>query len=327
MEINGTINRITNLLSFVSSVRDSSDATRINLANAAAGSFAAAQAVRVHLANLGATPSPGSIGGFFPPLSLTDETDNNGAFRFVFNQAAFAPTSNFYFVAYEQIGEVTIPGGFGSPPQSIPIFQPVYRSGLFALNTLQNQNTFSMFFAGLSDTGATITQGDVDNQIATITITGLTSLHANIRSNNVAVRGKGAQDADLRFKLRLRPSTSSDLTRIIKHEIKDYELDIPFPANLCVDYATIEDTVRDNVKDLITNVNETITAGLRAAIPNLPNFDEQTFFGRNSTVTCAHINFPIVSQRVEIVNGLPIPFVEREIALKMFVGFPQRVVP
>jgi hypothetical protein len=200
------------------------------------------------------------------------------------------------------------------------------------MNGLENENEFSLFFINLNDSGLgiepRITQDDVDDQIANVSITGLRSLRATIRSNRVRVRGRGAQGAELTFNLRLRPSTSSNLNRIIRHEIKDYELDVPFPANLCVDFDTVQDTVRDSVRDLIRDVNDGINSDLRNAIPDIiPGYDEQVFFEENSTLTCADLRFPIVDERVETINGIPITIQERAIDLIMFIGFPRRMTP
>lgn len=326
MEVNGTINQITNLNAFLASVMDFTDQTRINLDNADTSSFEPAEDIRLHLASSAITS------GFFPSLSLKEDVANNGAFSFEFNESLFVQNSNLYFVAYQQTGEITVPGVFGSPGQTIPVFQPVYRSGIFSMNGLENENEFSLFFINLNDSGLgiepRITQDDVDDQIANVSITGLRSLRATIRGNRVRVRGRGAQGAELTFNLRLRPSTSSNLNRIIRHEIKDYELDVPFPANLCVDFDTVQDTVRDSVRDLIRDVNDGINSDLRNAIPDIiPGYDEQVFFEENSTLTCADLRFPIVDERVETINGIPITIQERAIDLIMFIGFPRRMTP
>jgi hypothetical protein len=200
------------------------------------------------------------------------------------------------------------------------------------MNRLEDENEFSLFFINLNDTGldveTRITQDDVDEQVAGVSITGLRSLRATIRRNLVRVRGRGAQDAELTFNLRLRPSTSSNLNRIIRHEIEDYELEVPFPANLCVDFDTVQDTVEDSVRDLIRNVNDGIRNNLRNGIPDaIPGYDEQVFFDENSTLTCADLRFPIVDERVEFISGIPITIQERAIDLSMFIGFPRRIRP
>jgi hypothetical protein len=324
MEISGTINQITDLSAFLASVLDLSDATRINLENANPDSFEPATNIRLHLANATVTS------GFFPLLSMKDDVGNNGAFSFVFNESLFAHNPRLYFVAYEESGEVTTPGVFGTPGQTIPIFQPVYRSGAFSMNDLQDENEFSLFFISLDESGLdsapVITQDDVNEQVGAVDITGLRSLRATIRSNRVRVRGRGDQNAELTFNLRLRPSTSSNLNRIIKHEIKDYELEVPFPANLCVDSQAIQETVQDSVNDLIRDLNTGINENLRDAVPDIiPGYDEQVFFTENSTLTCAGLSFPVVDERVEIINGIVIPIQERAIELTMFNGFPRRI--
>jgi len=337
LKISGVVNEITNLTAFLGSVIDFADATKINLANASATSFRPARQMRVHLAS--ALPTSG---GFFPGISLKDDVANDGLFRFDFNEALLTqnfgvlgtPASSpprFYFLVYKQIQEITIPNPLGGPGQTIPIFQPVYRSDSFRLNDLEDENDFSLFFVGLNDSGLvdvpSITQADVDTQIAGISLTGLSSLSGRIRDRHVRVTGRGTSGARLSFNVGLRPSTLSSLNSLLRHKIEDYELDVPFPANLCVDYGSIERLVRDNVRDLARDINTTIQSNLTDSIPDvIPGFDEEVFFTTNSTVTCADVDFPVVSQSVVDITGLgPFTLVVREIRLDLFIGFPRRI--
>jgi hypothetical protein len=140
------------------------------------------------------------------------------------------------------------------------------------------------------------------------------------------VRGRGAANAELTFEVRLRPSTSSNLARLVRHDIENYELDVPFPGNLCVDAAVVESSVRDSVRELVRAVNATLLDGLIASVPDVsPVFDEQMFFERNSTLTCAALSYPITDQRIETINGIPVPIVERAVELRAMLGFPRQM--
>ncbi len=318
ISITGTMNEISNFGAFLTSVIDVGDPTVINLQNANTSSFQRAPNIRVHLGSvIGA-------GSFFPPLSIRDTTNNNGRFDFTFNDSVFPQNTQLYFVAYQERERITI-----SPGVTVPIFQPVYRSGTFRMSDLQANNDFRFFFDNIVDAGLPqprISQADVNNEVAGVAISGMTSLSASIRSNHVRVRGRGAQGAEVTFELKLKASTSNNLNRLIKHEIDEFDLDVPFPANLCVNSDEIEDRVSDSVRDLIRDLNTTIMNNLTGSIPANPLFDAQTFFAQNGTVTCADVDYPVVAQQNVTVAGTTIPVNVRAIDLEVYAGFPRRVL-
>jgi hypothetical protein len=155
---------------------------------------------------------------------------------------------------------------------------------------------------------------------------GLEEVTARILASRVDVRATRS-GAVVRFALRLRPSVSSDLTTFVRAKADDVDIDLPGPdwiTGLCVNEQDVEQQVRDAVRELDAQLNDTIETAIADRAPS--------FVTDLVTVTLRDIRHPITGRRdVVVINASgatrTVTITDRSIVGDPCIGLPRRLYP
>ncbi len=319
MKINGQFFEVTNVESFAVSYL-------LNPAKPTAGTFKTAANIRIELASI----LPNFPGGFFPGISVKTNSASDGTFGLNVSDAQLkqiaAINKMAYFVAYRQNGSVHVAG------QTIPIFEPVYRSEAFDITKYKPAGTLKMYFAPYAvPNSAGIAQSDVDTQIgaAKKSFKDISKLSASIQDGCISVSGSG-RGAEIKFKINPSASTSFDLSSFIKGKVVDLDIDLPGPdfiVGICVSKDDIGKEVDKGIAGIMKEANKTIEKTLVdqvAAATGQTKTIVSALFKTTASVTFRAITYPVVEQKsIKIPGFKDIKIDVRAIVPKISIGFPR----
>jgi hypothetical protein len=320
MKVTGHIHEVTNLVQFAPSFL-------LNPKKPKAGTFKNASGIHIHLASILAGILPGNI---VPSVSAETISASDGSFTLSISDSTLqhlTVNKQAYFVAFRKVGSISILG------QTIPIFQPVYRSAPFDITKFKG-GPVDLFFAPFDvPTDSGISQKQVDDQIkaAKSKFKDLDKLSATIQDGKVSVSGSG-RGATIKFNIDLSPSTSFDLARFLTGKVKDMDIDLPGPdfiVGICVSKDDIEKSIEDGIAKLMKEVNAGIEKELIAEIAKGTGQSADTvknIFKTTASVTFSKLNYPVVDHKVikvPIVGSIKIDVLA--VVPKLAVGFPRKI--
>ena len=293
MKINGQFFEVTNVESFAVSYL-------LNPTKPTAGTFKTAANIRIELASI----LPNFPGGFFPGISVKTNSASDGTFAL----------------------NVHVAG------QTIPIFEPVYRSEAFDITKYKPAGTLKMYFAPYAvPNSAGIAQSDVDTQIgaAKKSFKDISKLSASIQDGCISVSGSG-RGAEIKFKINPSASTSFDLSSFIKGKVVDLDIDLPGPdfiVGICVSKDDIGKEVDKGIAGIMKEANKTIEKTLVdqvAAATGQSKTTVSALFKTTASVTFRAITYPVVEQKsIKIPGFKDIKIDVRAIVPKISIGFPR----
>ncbi|MCB9433668.1 MAG: hypothetical protein H6668_16980 [Ardenticatenaceae bacterium] len=302
MKVQGKIFEINHLVNFATSYF-------LNRKNPDSKTFEAACDLRIHVASITNLP------GFYPSFSVKGTSDANGNFKI--DTSSLPKQFDAYLLAYKKVQEIEIP----ILGHKIPIYQPVYRSNRFSV--AEEKQNIKIYFSGFSVADkAGISQTELNQKIKQVqnSLANVEKLSAYIDRNKIAVSGKG-KGADVTFNIKLSPYTGSDLTTFVRHQIEDFDIDLPGPdfiTGLCVDEGEIEDQIKKSVRKIVDQMNKAVLDStidtIAAALGDVSKEIVRAYFNQNATLTFGGVRYPVTSTQqvgrftIQRRSIIPVPY-------------------
>jgi len=318
MKINGKVFEVTDLANFAISYIT-------NPKNPKAGTFRPAGGIRIQLASV----VQGFGLPFIPGISVKTDTAADGSFSLNITTAQLnllKKNKMVYFVAFRKSGSIS---AFG---QNITVYEPVYRSEPFDITKSQFSAAPKIYFAPYNvPNSAGISQSMVDQQIkeAKKKFKDISKLNATILSRDISVSGSG-RGAEIKFKIDLGVSTSSNLSSFIKGKVEDLDIDLPGPdfiVGICVSKDDIAKEVDKGIAGIIKEANKTIESTLIdqvAAQTGQSKSIISTLFKNTASVTFRSLSYPVVDHKSVKIPGIKTMNIDvRAVVPKIAVGFPR----
>jgi hypothetical protein len=302
MKIKGKLNRITNIETFAQSFLATGGKPTQGFANWTT-------TTRVTIA----TDAPEHVfdGGFLPHFSFDANADAQGHFEVSVPDALAAFKARV--IAYKM---TTLNTGIpGVPP--VPVFQPLYRSEVFALTkvTAAVRDVF-LFSVPVHDTDG-FSQADIKDIASNLKKDQkLDKISATITSSGVNCSAE-KDGGVIRFKIVPTQSTSSNLAEILELRVDDIDIDLPGPdfiVGLCVSKDDIAKRVRDGVKGRQGELNKKLLKKIEDQAPGASAV---------ASITLTSIRFPVTGTTTVNLPGIP----PLSIPVLSIVGDPTAGIP
>jgi len=153
-------------------------------------------------------------------------------------------------------------------------------------------------------------------------VTDLEQIAGTITGNGIALTcvGKGARASG---KLVLHPDDSSDLTKILRHSIEDFHLELPGPSwlvGLVVSRDAIEASIRTGLRDLAVEIDSRLRLHATALFTEQIQTTDPACGARLAdmgTLTLERLRYPAVAHQSGSSSG------DRAIAGDVCLGFPR----
>lgn len=291
MEAYGTIYEVTNLDRFIATY----------LANPNSpdrASFKPIPAARIHIGSV--LPKMMS---FFPSSSVKTDTDKDGIFAL--DCSSLSSKYPAHLVAYRLLQVFHMPDLFGKGGgTSIPIFEPIYRSQSFQLSKIDSNPRAIYVIQKELPNEQGISQAQLTKQVnqAKSKIANVDKVSAFIFTDGINVVGEG-RGATVTFKIKLSPSTSHDLDRFIKHQIEDFDVDLPgwdWAAGLCVSEDDIENEVSQGIHSIIVSANQQIKQQIINEVAQSAGLNTvliKELFESRLSLTFNKVRYPVIESK------------------------------
>lgn len=282
MSLVGITHEITNFQNFIFTYL-------VNQNNPDSNSFSAMANTKVKLY----TRSNQSILGIGGYIKRTAYSDSNG--NFTINTNGLNVNADCVLKIYKPY-TINIFGG------DFQVYRCVQRTGIFQLSQIDGIVNLYSGLVELDDSAA-ITQQEINDQInsAMEDNDAISNLEATIEVGEIDVEidaKAGPLNVEINFEIELTPYTGNNLNKFIKHEIDDFDVDLPGPdfiTTLCADEDEIEDQVEDEIYSLFSGVNQEINTSIIDTIAdefNIAPLTVETIYNENITMTFYGLSYP-----------------------------------
>jgi hypothetical protein len=301
MKIKGKLHRITNIQTFVASFLGTGGKPTTGFAN-----FGKA---KIHVAT--DAPLNSFSNSFIPNMSFKADANANGDFTVEVPDGLKSFRGRL--IAYDvTLVNVNLPG-----VPSIEILSPLYRSASFKLDQVNGVVQKIFVFPSTTPDDQGIPASEVNKEADKLKKSlKLNKVSASISSNAIKCTAEKSGGV-IKFEIHPKPSTSSDLSELVRLSVEEMDIDLPGPdwiTGLCVNKDDIEKQVRNGVKGFAATVNDQITAEIEKAAPGVTAL---------ATITISKIRYPVTSSVTIKVPGVGNQtFSQRSIVVDPTIGVP-----